>query len=642
MSYMFDNATAFNQHLGGWNVANVTNTEGMLSYSGMSATNYDNTLIGWASQAVQHGVLLEAYNLQYCAGASARNTLITTKGWTIAGDGYRCISTTRGNMMTFDGSTSYATAPYSATLNPSTFTVEAWVKVHSAWANNFRGVISSRENTNGYGYTFYAGSNLTNTWHFWLGYADGSQQINTGVPVVQDAWTHLVASYNGTDLKVYIDGVLVSNTTPVTPPHLNNAQPLFVGSGNNTGLPDFFTACSIDELRVWSAERDLTQIRANMHLTLAGNEANLNAYYQFNETTGNVIEGINALHLTPAGTTSRPVSTLSVGKGVSKTINVTSAGGGIEVDLSTTNFEINLPEASDIPFDDVVVTQITAETPYNNLPATAQTTSCYWIVRNFGDNDGLVMSYIKVKIPNSNVISATDEATPANFALYKRATNSTGAWTSVGNANSANNTTKEINFPFPTVDSFSEFIVGSGSSPLPITLLGLKGERVEGWKGEMTEEVKLTWETASEINNKGFEVEMSENGRDYTKITFIEGKGNSTTVSSYQLSVSNPSDGYYRLRQVDFDGTFSYSPVVFVEGLVGKVIVYPNPNNGTFTISLGKEKLDSPAHLLNAQGKEVWRSVQTEVRTTGLPTGMYFLHTIVAGKVQVTKIIIEK
>jgi hypothetical protein len=190
------------------------------------------------------------------------------------------------------------------------------------------------------------------------------------------------------------------------------------------------------------------------------------------------------------------------------------------------------------------------------------------------------------------------------------------------------------------INSFSSWTVGSSVTPLPITLLGLKGERVTGGQGNgFTEEVRLDWSTASEINNKGFEVEMSADGLAYQKIAFVEGRGNSTTIQSYNHTTIQPYDSYYRLRQVDFDGKYSYSPIVFVEG-IDALKVYPNPNKGAFTISVGKDKLDSPARLLNAQGKEVWRGVQTEVRTTNLPAGMYFLRTNIAGKAKVTKVVI--
>ncbi|TAE11869.1 MAG: choice-of-anchor D domain-containing protein [Bacteroidetes bacterium] len=194
---------------------------------------------------------------------------------------------------------------------------------------------------------------------------------------------------------------------------------------------------------------------------------------------------------------------------------------------------------------------------------------------------------------------------------------------------------------------FSHWTMSSSPAPLPITLLGLKGRRVEGLRGERTEEVRLEWATASEINNKGFEVEMSDNGLAYKKIAFVEGKGNSLTSNIYQLTTIQPNDGYYRLKQIDFDGTFTYSPVVFVEGVAGKVVVYPNPSNGAFAILVGKDKLDLPARLLNAQGTVVATSVATgqlgeatKVVTTGLPAGVYFLHTVVAGKTNITKVVI--
>jgi hypothetical protein len=136
---------------------------------------------------------------------------------------------------------------------------------------------------------------------------------------------------------------------------------------------------------------------------------------------------------------------------------------------------------------------------------------------------------------------------------------------------------------------------------------------------------------------------MSENGLAYQKIAFVEGRGSSNTPIDYQLTTINQKDGYYRLRQIDFDGKYSYSPVVFVEG-VNITKVYPNPNNGTFTISVGKEDLDLPARLLNPQGVESPLTSEGGTYRVGkdLPSGVYFLHTTVAGKTKITKVVVSR
>jgi len=86
MSYMFYSAKSFNSDLSSWNVSSVSHMYGMLSESGLSVTNYDNTLIGWAAQSLQSGVLFGAEGLTYCNGDDARNILINTYGWSISGD----------------------------------------------------------------------------------------------------------------------------------------------------------------------------------------------------------------------------------------------------------------------------------------------------------------------------------------------------------------------------------------------------------------------------------------------------------------------------------------------------------------------------------------------------------------------------
>ncbi len=83
---MFWNSTAFNQDLGDWDISNVLNMYNMLDSSGINIPNYDATLIGWAGQTVQPNVALGASTLTYCAGANARNQLITNSQWNITRD----------------------------------------------------------------------------------------------------------------------------------------------------------------------------------------------------------------------------------------------------------------------------------------------------------------------------------------------------------------------------------------------------------------------------------------------------------------------------------------------------------------------------------------------------------------------------
>ncbi len=91
MYLMFHNAFSFNQPIGNWSLNASVNMKGMLEYCGMDCTNYGASLLGWANNpATPQGRWLEAFLVKYSAeGVSARNTLITDKGWFIL-DGGTC------------------------------------------------------------------------------------------------------------------------------------------------------------------------------------------------------------------------------------------------------------------------------------------------------------------------------------------------------------------------------------------------------------------------------------------------------------------------------------------------------------------------------------------------------------------------
>jgi hypothetical protein len=107
-------------------------------------------------------------------------------------------------------------------------------------------------------------------------------------------------------------------------------------------------------------------------------------------------------------------------------------------------------------------------------------------------------------------------------------------------------------------------------NPLPVSLLFFSTE-------ESDEGIKLFWETASETNNQFFSCERSINGKDFFSIGKIKGAGNSSVKSEYSLLDKNPNPGknYYRLKQIDFDGKFSFSETVSIN----------NKSSGIFTLN---------------------------------------------------------
>ncbi len=113
---------------------------------------------------------------------------------------------------------------------------------------------------------------------------------------------------------------------------------------------------------------------------------------------------------------------------------------------------------------------------------------------------------------------------------------------------------------------------------LPVTLASFTGEK----SGEQT---KLTWKTTSETNNKGFEIERSADARTFEKIGFVDGSGDSKENQFYHFTDLNPlAAGYYRLKQLDYDGKFEYSKVIVVKAGKGVIKMYPNPAQTELTV----------------------------------------------------------
>ncbi len=148
------------------------------------------------------------------------------------------------------------------------------------------------------------------------------------------------------------------------------------------------------------------------------------------------------------------------------------------------------------------------------------------------------------------------------------------------------------------------FSILDNDAPLPVELVSFNAS-------DKNNTVALDWKTASEIDNDFFSVERSSNGVDFFEIGQVAGNGTTNELQRYDYVDKSPLNGvsYYRLRQVDFDGAFEYSPVASVNISLASFAfnVYPNPiEGGHATIEMQNVgEGDASISVYNSVGKVV-------------------------------------
>lgn len=201
------------------------------------------------------------------------------------------------------------------------------------------------------------------------------------------------------------------------------------------------------------------------------------------------------------------------------------------------------------------------------------------------------------------------------------------------------------------ITSFSPFSVGSGGT-LPVELLSFKGQ-------ESSNIVLLTWATASEINNDHFVVERSIDNVNFTAIGSVKGAGNSSRLSTYNFidaeapALAAQSAFYYRLKQVDMDGTFTYSAIVVVNLSKGNhtiETIAPNPFDNTLKVTFKSNETVSNVQvkITDINGRIVSeKTISSPVgmqfinldNLANLATGMYHVVVVANGETNIYKVV---
>ncbi len=175
------------------------------------------------------------------------------------------------------------------------------------------------------------------------------------------------------------------------------------------------------------------------------------------------------------------------------------------------------------------------------------------------------------------------------------------------------------------ITSFSPFGVTS-FIPIPLTLLSFNAS----YNNQL---VNLVWQTTNEINSKNFEIERSNDGRNFSSIGTVVAN-NSQATNNYSFADAQPLVGasYYRLKIVDKDGKFKNSSVIVINTkLKGGLMVYPNPSTENVTVSHSKASANTTLQVLTVSGIKISSTViakdavQTSVDVSKLTAGNYVI-----------------
>ncbi len=254
---------------------------------------------------------------------------------------------------------------------------------------------------------------------------------------------------------------------------------------------------------------------------------------------------------------------------------------------------------------------------------------CAWT----SNDDGNTFASGDVKFIGTLAAGGTIEETitisPPNNNTFDNITFSSGIWDNQELTEFESEIVSDINYLSLDNIVFAQLI-------LPVELISFIGENEKYG-------IKLKWETASELDNEGYEIQQSIDGIKWNSLDFVKGSGTSNELNNYEYVHKRPSleINYYRLKQIDFDGNYEYSKVISVRNVGDNNIkIYPNPTDGEIeVIGVGEAEVT----IINSLGKIAKEQslINQGLDISDLPKGLYFISINSDNKLIMEKIIKE-
>jgi len=539
-----------------------------------------------------------------------------------------------GNALSFNGNSSYV----SFTNNDlglgsgNKLTVMAWVKWNaSSPAGNWANIITLNRNTaSGDQGQFWFQHNSSNTrFEFAVQNASGSRvfvQNNTDLVIGQ--WYHIAGTYDGANVKLYVNGVFQNQTALTGNIAAYQSDYRFqIGRWAFSGNSYRYFNGLIDEVSVWNVALTQTQIQSMMCSKLSGTESGLKYYTRFSEASGTSITDLSGNGRTG---TNNSASIVTSGAPVGDASIYASGVSSLSLRHNTTNDSIYVNGFSATPTAIVLYridTTMNVTTPPSGITSLA------------------THHYYGVFIVNNSAVSYTVNLNYNGFPgqpagqfarLAQRSNNASSSW---NNLSASNNYTQKIISKTAQSGSYEYALAFSTISVLPIELVSFTAEEKEHYNS-------IQWSTASEQNNAYFQIEKSNDGIHFESIAKIEGAGNSNTTLEYAYNDVDIAAGvcYYRLKQVDFDGAFTYSNVRTIQRETTlQVHAYPNPCATTLQLSIPQESNIEMIRLRDLSGRVFLAftpdAMNMQLDLSSYANGIYLLEVYQNNQIEIIKIV---
>lgn len=180
---------------------------------------------------------------------------------------------------------------------------------------------------------------------------------------------------------------------------------------------------------------------------------------------------------------------------------------------------------------------------------------------------------------------------------------------------------------------------GDNNGALPVELTSFNGECVD-------DGVQLIWQTESEFNSSHYDIEYSRDGLEWSVIHTQSAAGNSTEDLVYEYTHKNASSGdnYYRLNQIDIDGTVKTYDIINVNcenQIESYFTIYPNPSNESFNIVINDSRIlgdaliqitDTKGNVILTKSVEVKSGINMFIMNEDISSGIYYINILSGGK----------